>query len=198
MSISGQQTINVGLPNQSANSDSLYTAFNKSQNNFTQLFSCASPYNNFTAGNGVNITSNAVSGTVVITNTGGTVNSIGVTSNTLSITSSPVTSTGNINVESSVGFNSENLLNSAAVNVSVTASYFTTTIPSTATLSSGTPGQFKTLMMNSYSGNMVITVSQPAWTGNGLITFSSTGTGCILQYINSKWFCIGNNGAVFS
>lgn len=70
MSIPGQQTINVGLPNESANSDSLYTAFTKTQQNFSNLFANASPYNTFTAGAGISASSNAITGTVSITNTG--------------------------------------------------------------------------------------------------------------------------------
>jgi hypothetical protein len=54
MAISGQQVIAVGLQNESANSDSLYTAFNKTVTNFATLFACASPYNTFT-GNTSNI-----------------------------------------------------------------------------------------------------------------------------------------------
>jgi len=58
MSIAGQTNINIGLPNESANSDSLYLAFNKIQNNFTTLFSNASQV---VAGNGIAInTSNTV------------------------------------------------------------------------------------------------------------------------------------------
>jgi hypothetical protein len=70
MSIEGKQTINVGLPNESANSDSLYTAFNKINQNFTSLFACASPYNTFTAGLGINVSANANTGIVSITNQG--------------------------------------------------------------------------------------------------------------------------------
>ena len=70
MAISGIQTINVGLQNESTGSDSLYTAFNKVNNNFSTLSACASPFNTFTAGNGVSVTSNATSGIVTVTNTG--------------------------------------------------------------------------------------------------------------------------------
>ena len=70
MAISGIQTINVGLQNESTGSDSLYTAFNKINNNFTTISGCASPFNTFTQGNGIGITSNANSGIVSITNTG--------------------------------------------------------------------------------------------------------------------------------
>ena len=61
MAISGLQVINIGLQNESTGSDSLYTAFNKTKDNFATLFTDASPYNTFT-GNGVTITANATSG----------------------------------------------------------------------------------------------------------------------------------------
>jgi hypothetical protein len=50
------------------------------------------------------------------------------------------------------------------------------------------------------TGDMVITVTNAGWksTGTGTITFANIGEACTLQYINSKWFCIGNNGAVFA
>ena len=70
MAISGLQTINIGVQNESANSDSLYTAFNKIQNNFATLANEASQYDIFTAGNGISISQNANTGNVVITNTG--------------------------------------------------------------------------------------------------------------------------------
>jgi hypothetical protein len=69
MAISNIANINVGLPNESVGSDSLYTAFTKTRDNFTTLAACASPYNTFT-GNGVSINANADTGVVDITNTG--------------------------------------------------------------------------------------------------------------------------------
>ncbi len=70
MSIPGQITIGVGQPNESANSDSLYTAFNKVNTNFDNLFDNSSPYSTFNAGTGIDITANANLGTVEITNLG--------------------------------------------------------------------------------------------------------------------------------
>jgi hypothetical protein len=70
MSIIGIANINIGLPNESTNSDSLFTAFTKTQTNFTTLFNSASPFNTFTAGTGVNVVSDNTSGTVTVTNTG--------------------------------------------------------------------------------------------------------------------------------
>ena len=103
---------------------------------------------------------------------------------------------------------SQNLTDTAAANLAVTTSYFSTVTSSTATLAAGVPGQIKTLAMYSASGNMRITVSNAGWktSGTGNILFTTTGQACTLQYINSnvaniaqsKWFCIGNNGATFS
>jgi hypothetical protein len=93
---------------------------------------------------------------------------------------------------------SENLNDAAAANLAVTASYFSTVTTSTATLATGADGQIKTLAMYEESGTMTITVASPAWGGSGTITFSAVGQACTLQYIDSKWFCIGNNGAVFA
>jgi hypothetical protein len=376
MSIPGQQTINVGLPNESANSDSLYTAFTKTQQNFSNLFANASPYNTFTAGAGITASANAITGTVAITNTGvtsivagtnivinqsngavtisantggggsglssvgispvsntrlvvtnsplvtngniaidlatsgvtagtynnptlnvdsygritsvangsiagtvtsiglvttpgsgiqisggpvtssgnitvtntgvtrinagsgiavssgngnitisaaalgGTVTSVGVSSSQLVVTGSPVVSSGTITIElpASPSFTgttttsnlavsgrvvlsgSEDLAASAAANLLVTASYFTTVAAETATLAVGTPGQIKTFMMLADGGDMEITVTNAGWktSGTGTMTFSAIGQACTLQYVNSRWFCIGNNGATFA
>jgi hypothetical protein len=68
----------------------------------------------------------------------------------------------------------------------------------TATLAAGVEGQVKTFAMYAGSQGLIITVSSPAWGGAGTITFDTVGQACTLQYINGKWFCIGNNGAVFA
>jgi hypothetical protein len=70
MAIPGNQVIRVGLPNESANSDSIRNAFNKTVTNFNTLFNSASPYNTYTGNTGISVTANATSGTVDITNTG--------------------------------------------------------------------------------------------------------------------------------
>ena len=93
---------------------------------------------------------------------------------------------------------SEDLANAAAANLALTTSYFTTAASETATLAAGTEGQIKVFAMRGDSGDMVITVTNPGWTGAGTITFSAVGQACTLQYISSKWFCIGNNGAAFA
>lgn len=70
MAITGKQSINVGLPNESVGSDSLYTAWTKTNVNFDTLFANASNFNTFNAGDAIGVTSNATTGTVTITNTG--------------------------------------------------------------------------------------------------------------------------------
>lgn len=96
----------------------------------------------------------------------------------------------------------EDLAASAGANLSVTTSYFTTAGSETATLAAGYTGQIKVFSaVNVSAGNMVITVANAGWkaSGTGTITFSGTyGISCTLQYTNSKWYCIGNNGCTFA
>ena len=95
---------------------------------------------------------------------------------------------------------SEDLAASGAANLSLTTSYFSTSASETATLAAGVAGQIKTFAMFADSGDMVITVTNAGWktSGTGTITFDTIGDACTLQYINGKWFCIGNNGCVFA
>jgi hypothetical protein len=361
MAIGNLQIIDIGLQNESAGSDSLYLAFNKTKNNFAILANAASQYVTFTGNTGIGVNANATLGTVDITNTGvtsltagsgvtisantgnitisttgsnggsGTVTSVGVTSSTLTVTNSPIVGAGNIVLDLPVtgvvasqytnptvtvdtygritnianntvsgtvtsvsitpgtgvqvttsgvpnvnpGFTVINtgvtrvsagsgiqvssgngnvtisttpvaavtsvsvastsltvtgspitgsgtitvdlpanvtvtgqlLLNSGqnlgsgnAASLLTTASYFTTTGASTATLAAGTLGQIKTFMMVADGGDMVITVTNAGWksSGTGTITFNDIGDGCTLQYMNSKWYCIGQNGVTFA
>jgi hypothetical protein len=95
---------------------------------------------------------------------------------------------------------SEDLAASAAASLSVTTSYFTTVAAETATLAAGVEGQIKVFAMVADGGDMVITVTNAGWktSGTGTITFNAIGDACTLQYINAKWFCIGNNSCVFA
>jgi hypothetical protein len=94
----------------------------------------------------------------------------------------------------------ENLADTGAASLSLTTSYFSTVASSTATLAAGVSGQIKTFAMFADSGDMVITVTNAGWktSGTGTITFDTIGDACTLQYVNGKWFCIGNNGCVFA
>ena len=88
-----------------------------------------------------------------------------------------------------------------AINLTTTATYFSTSGgAATATLAAGYNGQIKTIMMVADGGDMVVTVTNAGWksSGTGSITFDTIGDAVTLQYINSKWFCIGNNGTAFA
>jgi len=95
---------------------------------------------------------------------------------------------------------SEDLLPSTDASLTKAVSYFTTAGAEVATLLAGQDGQIKTFAMVATGGDMVITVANAGWksSGTGIITFAAVGDACTLQYIASKWFCIGNNGAVFA
>ena len=94
----------------------------------------------------------------------------------------------------------EDLAASAGASLTKTVSYFSTSAAETATLAAGVSGQIKTFAMLADSGDMVITVTNAGWktSGTGTITFDTIGDACTLKYINSKWFCIGNNGCTFA
>lgn len=160
------------------------------------------------AGSGIALSGSNGNVTISTSTTGGTVTSVGLSSTTLNVTNSPVVTTGTIGVELPANVtitgqlllsSSENLANGAAANLATTASYFSTAAASTATLAAGSTGQIKTFMMVATGGAMVITVTNAGWkaSGTGTITINAVGAGCTLQYINSKWFCIGNNGVTF-
>lgn len=95
---------------------------------------------------------------------------------------------------------SEDLAASGAASLAKTTSYFSTGGTETATLAAGVEGQIKVFAMYSDGGDMTITVTNAGWksSGTGTIAFDTLGDSCTLMYINSKWFCIGNNGAVFA
>ena len=93
---------------------------------------------------------------------------------------------------------SEDLASAAVANLALTTSYFSTSGAETATLAAGVEGQIKVFAMYSDSGDMTITVANPAWGAPGTIRFNDVGDACTLQYINGRWFCIGNNGALFN
>lgn len=170
-------------------------------------------------GQGISVSSGNGNVTISATTSGGTVTSVGISSSQLSISGSPVVGSGVISVDlpanatfsgavsaTNLSANgrillsgSEDLATGAAANLALTASYFTTTASETSTLAAGTAGQIKTFMMLGFGGNMVTTVTNAGWktSGTGTMTFSAIGQGCTLQYVNNKWFCIGNNGVTF-
>jgi hypothetical protein len=168
-----------------------------------------------TAGAGIQLSGSNGNVTISAPSSGGTVTSVGVTSSQLVVTNTPVVSAGSIGVDlpASATFSGsltanlmylagvENLANGAAANLQASASYFSTTTAATATLAAGTLGQLKNFIMTSTTGNaMVITVANAGWKGgsSGTISLNGNGYGCSLQFVNSRWYCIGNNGATFA
>lgn len=170
-------------------------------------------------GQGIAVSSGNGNVTISATSAGGTVTSVGINSSQLEISGSPIVGTGviNVNLPANATFagtvtsanasisgrilltGSEDLAASAAANLLLTASYFTTSAAETSTLAAGIPGQIKTFMMVGDGGDMVTTVTNAGWksSGTGTMTFTAIGQGCTLQYVNNKWFCIGNNGVTF-
>ena len=155
-----------------------------------------------------NVITFAVTGTFAFeftTNNGGTTITVQDLNRPLNYYTNELTVVGNISTSGSATVaaplflnSSEDLANAAAASLTKTSSYFSTSAAETATLAAGSAGQVKVFAMNADSGDMVITVTNPGWGGSGTITFDAVGQACTLMYINSKWFCIGNNGATFS
>ena len=86
-------------------------------------------------------------------------------------------------------------------NVSLTNSttVFTSSANRTGNLNAGAVGQIKILAYgNAAAGNTRITVANAAWGGANIANLSAVGSACTMQYVNSKWFVIGNNGVTFS
>jgi hypothetical protein len=148
--------------------------------------------------NAIGITGCAVSGTNAVI----TFATTGVYTFQITTTNGGTTLTLNQVNNQLLPFNnsSEDLASAAAANLAVTTSYFSTATAETATLAAGVNGQIKVFAMRADSGDMVITVTNAGWktSGTGTITFDTIGDACTLQYINSKWFCIGNNGVTFA
>jgi hypothetical protein len=88
-----------------------------------------------------------------------------------------------------------------AGNVSLTSSttVFTQAGSVVGNLNAGSSGQIKILAYgNAAAGNTVITVANAAWGGSNIANLSAVGSACTLQYVDSRWFCVGNNGCTFA
>ena len=92
----------------------------------------------------------------------------------------------------------EDIPSGTTIDLTKSVTFFTTVTSETASLPAGTQGTIKTLIMAGFGGNMVITAANAGWGGAGTITFAAAGASCTMQYINSAWYCIGNNGATFA
>ncbi len=129
MPIPGQENINIGAENEAANSDSLFTAFNKAQNNFTTLFSQSSQFTNFVGSEGITTSLNSNTKTVTINNTGVT---------KLTAGTGIAVNTSNGNVVISVAGSGNGTLVAGVTNVGITSS--TLQILNSPIVSSGTIG----------------------------------------------------------
>ena len=147
-------------------------------------------------------TSKVITASSAIIGSSITTGSINVMAN-VNVTNTVVTNKLSTTASSSLSGNvilngSEILTDGSAVNLQVTTSYFSTTGAWDATLAAGAQGQIKILMMLADGGDMVVTVTNPAWTGAGTLTFNTVGQACTLQYMANKWFVIGNNGVTIA
>jgi len=107
-----------------------------------------------------------------------------------------------VGVSGTVYFNdySQSLGVDGAIDLTTKATYFTQTGPLTATMGGGTNGMTKTLMLTTSSSTVTVNIGYAGWKadGAGVITLSDIGSACSLQWVNDKWYCVGNNGAAFS
>lgn len=88
---------------------------------------------------------------------------------------------------------------SGNVSLTVTTTVIDTAASITGNLAAGADGQIKILAYGNVSaGNCLISVDNAAWPGSGIANLSVVGSAATLLYINSKWFCVGNNGVIFS
>ena len=93
----------------------------------------------------------------------------------------------------------ETITGNANLSLAVTTSVITTSDSITGNLAAGSAGQIKILAYgNASAGNCLVTVTNSAWGGSNLANLSAVGSAATFQYIDSKWFCVGNNGVTFS
>lgn len=205
MSIPGQQTINVGLPNNPANSDSLYQAFSTINNNFATLFQSSSPITTISPGNGIAISNTTTA--YQITNTGVTSLIAGQNVTITTLGGSPGSNGALVISSTGTGGNGGGTVNSVGITsntISVTNSPITTsgniaielpnisgvagsyynanlTVDGTGRVTSVSNGSSSgTVTSVSVSGGAGMAVSGSPITSSGTITVTNTGVTSIV------------------
>lgn len=87
------------------------------------------------------------------------------------------------------------------VNLSYLGTWVTTSGgPGELNLGAGYEGQLKSFALTADNGDCVINIASAGWNAgsSGTVTLNDIGDGCILQYMNSSWFVVGNNGCTIA
>lgn len=181
MSIPGQQTINVGLPNNPANSDSLYQAFSTINNNFATLFQSSSPITTLSAGNGIAV-SNSSSTAYQITNTGVTSLIAGQNVTITTVCGSPGSNGALVISSTGTGGNGGGTVNSVGITsntIAVTNSPITTSGNIAIELPniSGVAGSYQNANLTVDQTGRVISISNGSSSGTVTSIAVSGGTG---------------------
>jgi hypothetical protein len=129
---SGQIIINIGAPNNPTGSDSLYTAFGKIQDNFTNVFTEATAFSSANIATSTGLSNTVVGGVVTLTNTGVTNVAVGTNIVTTAGNGNIIVSLANV-VTGLTSVSANNFVATANVNASNVTAVSVNTTNATAT-----------------------------------------------------------------
>lgn len=93
------------------------------------------------------------------------------------------------------GYNGSDLaVQDGNISLSTSVSYLETSGSTDYALGVGEEGQVKVLVMTADTGDAIVTVTNAGWPGSPTIIFDNLGDAATLQYIDSKWYVVGNSG----